>query len=40
MRTGLPRRQVLLETFGGERTTYFDYYDYGAKIKIAPPSCR
>jgi hypothetical protein len=40
MRTGLPRRQVLLETFGGERTTYFDYYDYGAKIKITPPSCQ
>ncbi len=34
--TGLPRR-ALTENDGYPST--FDYYDYGANITIAPPSC-
>src|SRR5579864_1118893 len=36
-KTGLPRRHVLMESYGAERTTFFDYYDYGALIHIPPP---
>lgn len=34
VQTGLPLRQI---TDTGKTTSTFDYYDYGAKITIAPP---
>ena len=34
--TGLPRRAV---TLGGRSDATVDFYDYGAKIDIQPPSC-
>jgi len=38
--TELPRREVLVEGYGGERITYFDYSDYDAKIDISLPPCQ